>query len=45
MPLYEDTDMALFDTHYYGGIKKYQDGITLAGFHFTESSVKRMAAQ
>ena len=24
VPLYEDTDMALFDTHYYGGIKKYQ---------------------
>ena len=23
-PLYEDTDMAMFDTHYYGGIKKYQ---------------------
>jgi aspartyl aminopeptidase len=23
-PLYEDTDFALFDTHYYGGIKKYQ---------------------
>lgn len=23
-PLYEDTDMAYFDTHYYGGIKKYQ---------------------
>ncbi|WP_039651755.1 aminopeptidase [Clostridium tyrobutyricum] len=23
-PLYEDTDLALFDTHYYGGIKKYQ---------------------
>ena len=23
-PLYEDTDMALFDTHYYGGVKKYQ---------------------
>ena len=22
--LYEDTDMAMFDTHYYGGIKKYQ---------------------
>ncbi len=22
-PLYEDTDMALLDTHYYGGIKKY----------------------
>ncbi|MBQ8210765.1 MAG: aminopeptidase [Clostridia bacterium] len=23
-PLYEDTSMALFKTHYYGGIKKYQ---------------------
>ncbi len=23
-PLYEDADMALFKTHYYGGIKKYQ---------------------
>ena len=23
-PLYEDTDMVLLDTHYYGGIKKYQ---------------------
>ena len=23
-PLYEDSDMALLDTHYYGGIKKYQ---------------------
>lgn len=23
-PLYEDTGMALFKTHYYGGIKKYQ---------------------
>ena len=23
-PLYEDTEFALFDTHYYGGIKKYQ---------------------
>ncbi len=23
-PLYEDTDMAFFRTHYYGGIKKYQ---------------------
>jgi aspartyl aminopeptidase len=22
--LYEDTDLALFETHYYGGIKKYQ---------------------
>lgn len=23
-PLYEDTDLAMLDTHYYGGIKKYQ---------------------
>ncbi|SMC19961.1 Aspartyl aminopeptidase [Clostridium acidisoli DSM 12555] len=23
-PLYEDTDLAHFETHYYGGIKKYQ---------------------
>lgn len=23
-PLYEDTQLAMFDTHYYGGIKKYQ---------------------
>ena len=23
-PLYEDTDLALLDTHYYGGVKKYQ---------------------
>ncbi len=23
-PLYEDNDLAYFDTHYYGGIKKYQ---------------------
>ena len=23
-PLYEDTELAYFDTHYYGGIKKYQ---------------------
>lgn len=23
-PLYEDSDMAFLDTHYYGGIKKYQ---------------------
>ena len=23
-PLYENTDLALFETHYYGGIKKYQ---------------------
>ncbi len=24
VPLYEDTQMAMLDTHYYGGIKKYQ---------------------
>lgn len=24
MPLFEDSDMAFFKTHYYGGIKKYQ---------------------
>ena len=24
VPLFEDTEMALLDTHYYGGIKKYQ---------------------
>lgn len=23
-PLYEDSDLAYLDTHYYGGIKKYQ---------------------
>ena len=23
-PLYEDSDLALMDTHYYGGVKKYQ---------------------
>ncbi|MFI3284522.1 MAG: aminopeptidase [Erysipelotrichaceae bacterium] len=23
-PLYEDKDLVLFDTHYYGGVKKYQ---------------------
>lgn len=23
-PLYEDSDLAMFETHYYGGIKKYQ---------------------
>ena len=24
IPLYEDSEFAYFDTHYYGGIKKYQ---------------------
>ena len=27
-PLYEDSDIALFKTHYYGGIRKYQWGAT-----------------
>lgn len=30
VPLYEDTDMALLDTHYYGGIKKISVGYTAA---------------
>ena len=30
-PLYEDSDIALFKTHYYGGIRKYQWG--MLGFH------------
>ena len=29
-PLYEDTDFAMLDTHYYGGIKKYPWGTLLA---------------
>ena len=32
-PLYEDTDMALLDTHYYGGIKKYQWVTTPLAMH------------
>lgn len=30
-PLYEDGEMALLDTHYYGGIKKYQWAAIPAG--------------
>jgi aspartyl aminopeptidase len=34
-PLYEDTDLALMKTHYYGGIKKYQWGSTPLALHGT----------
>ncbi len=39
VPLYEDTEMAMFDTHYYGGVKKYQ-WVTLP-LHFTGSGKER----
>lgn len=32
-PLYEDSDLALFKTHYYGGIRKYQWGATPLSLH------------
>lgn len=32
-PLYEDTDLALLETHYYGGIKKYQWVTTPLALH------------
>ncbi|MGM0411118.1 MAG: aminopeptidase, partial [Bacillota bacterium] len=32
-PLYEDGDLALFNTHYYGGIKKYQWVTTPLALH------------
>ena len=32
-PLYEDSDIALFKTHYYGGIRKYQWGTTPLSLH------------
>jgi aspartyl aminopeptidase len=32
-PLYEDSGMALLDTHYYGGIKKYQWVVTPLAMH------------
>jgi len=34
-PLYEDTDLALMKTHYYGGIKKYQWVSTPLALHGT----------
>lgn len=42
-PLYESTDMALFKTHYYGGIKKYQwtaIPLSMHGVVYTESGEK-----
>lgn len=33
IPLYEDNGLALFDTHYYGGIKKYQWVTTPLALH------------
>jgi len=41
VPLYEDTQMALLDTHYYGGVKNVPVGERFR-WHFTVSSVKRM---
>ena len=32
-PLYEDSEMAYFKTHYYGGVKKYQWPITPLAIH------------
>lgn len=32
-PLYEDSELALFKTHYYGGIKKYQWTVTPLALH------------
>ena len=32
-PLYEDNEMALFKTHYYGGIKKYQWAVIPLALH------------
>lgn len=42
-PLYEDCDMTLFKTHYYGGIKKYQWTalpLALAGVVYTKDGKK-----
>ncbi len=42
-PLYEDCDMTLFKTHYYGGIKKYQwtaVPLALAGVIYTADGKK-----
>jgi len=33
VPLYEDTEIALFKTHYYGGIKKYQWAVIPLALH------------
>lgn len=43
-PLYEDTNMAFFKTHYYGGIKKYQwptIQLSLHGFFIDSNGEKK----
>ena len=35
-PLYENEDLAYLDTHYYGGIKKYQWGDTSTGTSWSD---------
>ncbi len=42
-PLYEDTDMAMLETHYYGGVKKYQWVALPLALHGV--MVKRMGVQ
>lgn len=32
-PMYEDSELAYFKTHYYGGIRKYQWGVTPLALH------------
>ncbi|MCL2179716.1 MAG: aminopeptidase [Treponema sp.] len=46
-PLYEDSDLALFDTHYYGGIKKYQWTTIPLAMHgvFVNESGKKMTVK
>jgi aspartyl aminopeptidase len=45
-PLYEDSDFALLDTHYYGGIKKYQWTAIPLSMHgvFIDSNGKKIEA-
>jgi aspartyl aminopeptidase len=43
-PLYEDADLAMFDTHYYGGIKHYQwltTPLAMHGVFIGKDGVKR----
>lgn len=46
-PLYEDSDLALFKTHYYGGVKKYQwptIPLALHGIIITQDGEKKEIA-
>ena len=43
-PLYEDSDMAYLDTHYYGGIKKYQWVTIPLAIHGTIAKKRRNSA-